>query len=109
VLRISEVTDVEGKTGIIVADDDKLCPVKYADGEIYRWILWNLRPAAADPVRAISPAAARAVSSALRPPVNNRREGGLATRKLTQGSTANLLVDYLICGKPQWKSKLALT
>src|SRR5215472_16570308 len=42
-----EVTDVEGKTGIIVVDDDKLCQVKYADGEIYRWILWNLRPAAA--------------------------------------------------------------
>src|SRR5215472_8381968 len=35
-----EVTDVEGKTGIIVVDDDKLCQVKYADGEIYRWILW---------------------------------------------------------------------
>ena len=42
-----EVTDKEGKTGIIVVDDDKLCQVKYADGQIYRWIFWNLRPAAA--------------------------------------------------------------
>jgi aspartyl protease family protein len=42
-----EVTDEEGKTGIIVVDDDKLCQVKYADGQIYRWIFWNLRPAAA--------------------------------------------------------------
>ena len=42
-----EVTDKEGKTGIIVADDDKLCQVKYADGQIYSWIFWNLRPTAA--------------------------------------------------------------
>ena len=33
-----EVTDKEGKTGVIVADDDKLCQVKYADGQIYSWI-----------------------------------------------------------------------
>jgi len=31
-----EVTDTEGKAGIIVVDDDKLCQVKYADGQIYR-------------------------------------------------------------------------
>jgi aspartyl protease family protein len=42
-----EVTDTEGKTGIIVVDDEKLCQVKYADGQIYRWIFWNLHPAAA--------------------------------------------------------------
>jgi hypothetical protein len=42
-----EVTDKEGKTGIIVADDDKLCQVKYANGQIYNWIFWNLRPTAA--------------------------------------------------------------
>jgi aspartyl protease family protein len=42
-----EVTDKEGKTGVIVADDDKLCQVKYADGQIYSWIFWNLHPAAA--------------------------------------------------------------
>ena len=30
-----EVTDKEGKTGIVIADDDKLCRVKYADGQIY--------------------------------------------------------------------------
>jgi len=42
-----EVTDTEGKTGIIVVDDEKLCQVKYADGQIYRWISWNLHPTSA--------------------------------------------------------------
>jgi aspartyl protease family protein len=42
-----EVTDTEGKTGVIVADDSKRCPVKYADGQIYSWIFWNLHPTAA--------------------------------------------------------------
>ena len=41
-----EVTDKEGKTGIVIADDDKLCRVKYADGQIYSWIFWNLHPVA---------------------------------------------------------------
>lgn len=49
-----EVTDREGKTGVIILDDDKLCQVKYADGQVYSWIFWDLRPAAAaarsDPV-----------------------------------------------------------
>ena len=42
-----QVIDKEGKTGIIVADDNKLCQVKYADGQIYNWIFWNLRPTTA--------------------------------------------------------------
>src|ERR1700730_755949 len=42
-----EVTDKEGKTGVIVSDDSKLCQVKYADGQTYSWIYWNLRPTAA--------------------------------------------------------------
>jgi aspartyl protease family protein len=42
-----EVTDTEGKTGVIVSDDSKLCQVKYPNGQIYSWIFWNLRPAAA--------------------------------------------------------------
>jgi len=41
-----QVIDREGKTGVIVADDSKLCQVKYADGQIYSWIFWNLRPGA---------------------------------------------------------------
>lgn len=40
------VIDKEGKTGVIAADDSKLCQVKYADGQIYGWIFWNLRPIA---------------------------------------------------------------
>ena len=28
-----EVTDKEGKTGVVVSDDGKLCQVKYADGQ----------------------------------------------------------------------------
>jgi clan AA aspartic protease (TIGR02281 family) len=42
-----EVTDGEGRTGIIVADDDKLCQVRYPDGQVYGWIFWDLRPATA--------------------------------------------------------------
>ena len=42
-----QVIDKEGKSGVIVADDSKLCQVKYADGQIYAWIFWNLHPAAA--------------------------------------------------------------
>ena len=42
-----EVIDKEGKTGVIVSDDSKLCQVKYADGQTYSWIYWNLRPTAA--------------------------------------------------------------
>jgi clan AA aspartic protease (TIGR02281 family) len=43
----TEVTDEEGKTGVILADGDKLCQVKYPDGQVYGWIFWDLRPAAA--------------------------------------------------------------
>ncbi len=42
-----EVIDKEGKTGVIVSDDSKSCQVKYADGQTYSWIYWNLRPTAA--------------------------------------------------------------
>src|SRR5260370_30870860 len=39
------VRDREGKTGVIVSDGPSLCQVKYADGQVYGWIFWNLRPA----------------------------------------------------------------
>ena len=42
-----EVIDKEDRTGVIVSDDSKLCQVKYADGQTYSWIYWNLRPTAA--------------------------------------------------------------
>jgi len=40
-----QVIDQEGKSGVIVADSDKLCQVKYPDGQVYSWIFWNLRAA----------------------------------------------------------------
>src|SRR5689334_20797531 len=40
------VIDKEDRTGVIAADGDKLCQVKYADGQVYEWIFWNLRPVA---------------------------------------------------------------
>jgi len=64
------VTDREEKTGVIVSGESKLCQVKYPDGQVYGWIYWNLRPAAASaksaaaavdaklPTAAISPSAA---------------------------------------------------
>ena len=42
-----QVIDKEGRSGVIVADNSKLCQVKYADGQIYDWIFWNLRPTTA--------------------------------------------------------------
>jgi len=42
-----QVVDKEGRSGVVVADDSKLCQVKYADGQIYSWIFWNLRPTTA--------------------------------------------------------------
>ncbi|MBV8133924.1 MAG: TIGR02281 family clan AA aspartic protease [Alphaproteobacteria bacterium] len=41
------VTDQEGKNGVIVSAASNLCQVKYPDGQVYGWIYWNLRPAAA--------------------------------------------------------------
>ncbi len=41
------VTDQEGKNGVIVSAGNNLCQVKYADGQVYGWIYWNLHPAAA--------------------------------------------------------------
>ena len=41
-----QVIDKEGKSGVVVADHSKLCQVKYADGQTYSWIFWNLRPTA---------------------------------------------------------------
>lgn len=42
-----QVIDKEGRSGVIVADDSNLCRVKYADGQTYNWIFWNLRPTTA--------------------------------------------------------------
>jgi len=39
------VTDKDDKTGVIVAEVNKLCQVRYPDGQVYGWIYWNLRPA----------------------------------------------------------------
>jgi aspartyl protease family protein len=41
------VTDQENKTGVVVSAHNHLCQVKYPDGQVYGWIYWNLRPAAA--------------------------------------------------------------
>jgi clan AA aspartic protease (TIGR02281 family) len=43
------VTDREDKTGVIVSTGNNLCQVEYPDGQVYRWIYWNLRPAAPAP------------------------------------------------------------
>lgn len=41
------VTDQENQTGVVVSAGNHLCQVKYPDGQVYGWIYWNLRPAAA--------------------------------------------------------------
>ena len=55
------VVDTEGKTGVIVSDGTSLCQVRYADGQVYGWIFWNLRPAA-------EPAKSPPDNSAVSPP-----------------------------------------
>src|SRR5260370_26381459 len=68
------VMDREGKTGVIVSDGTSLCQVKYADGQVYGWIFWNLRPAgepaksAPDNSAASPPPATAQGLSVLRPP-----------------------------------------
>src|SRR5438309_382954 len=56
------VTDREDKTGVIVSGSNKLCQVEYPDGQVYRWIYWNLRPASA-PAKPGSPTAGAAPSA----------------------------------------------
>lgn len=63
-----EVTDKEGKTGVIVADDSKLCQVKYADGQVYSWIFWNLRPSRGPPQSELATPQATPPSPVGRPP-----------------------------------------
>jgi aspartyl protease family protein len=55
-----QVVDKEGRSGVIVADDSKLCQVKYTDGQIYSWIFWNLRPTGAPAERGLVTPEARA-------------------------------------------------
>jgi aspartyl protease family protein len=55
-----EVTDKEGKTGVIVADDSKLCRVRYPDGQIYSWIYWNLIPSVTSGKSGLTPPGAAA-------------------------------------------------
>jgi aspartyl protease family protein len=67
-----QVVDKEGKTGIIVADDNKLCQVKYADGQIYNWIFWNLRPTTVpDKPASAAPDAATPDLAGRSPPTNS--------------------------------------
>jgi len=40
------VTDREDKTGIVISAVSNLCEVKYPDGQIYRWIYWDLHSTA---------------------------------------------------------------
>ena len=109
------VTDQEGKTGVIIADDDKLCQVKYADGQTYNWIFWNLHPAAdiarsepvipdaASPVRRNPPPASNSSEipavTILRPSSNRTlvyradRLGHVALTAVVNGAPIRFLVD----------------
>jgi aspartyl protease family protein len=104
------VIDKEGKTGVIVANDAKLCQVKYGDGQIYSWIFWNLRPAggsaAATPPDAVPPAATTApsITSAGAPtvlkPASSRtlvyradRRGHFTVTAAINGAPVRLVVD----------------
>jgi len=66
-----QVIDKEGRSGVIVADDSKLCQVKYADGQIYSWVFWNLRPTAAPAQPGLVSPDARVPDPTVTPPSTN--------------------------------------
>jgi aspartyl protease family protein len=66
-----QVIDKEGRSGVIVADDSKLCQVKYSDGQIYDWIFWNLRPTAAPAEPVVVTPDARVPDRTVTPPSPN--------------------------------------
>ncbi|MBV9200024.1 MAG: TIGR02281 family clan AA aspartic protease [Alphaproteobacteria bacterium] len=101
-----QVVDREGKTGIIVADDNKLCQVKYADGQIYNWIFWNLRPTTASdkpaspaPGAATPPTNTPANLTVLRPASSRSlvyradRRGHFSLMAMINGAPLRLVVD----------------
>jgi aspartyl protease family protein len=108
-----QVIDKEGKSGVVVADDSKLCQVKYADGQIYSWIFWNLRPTAApaqprlvtpyarvpDPTGTPPSAEAFAALTVLRPSSNRTlvyradRRGHFTLTATINGAPTRLVVD----------------
>jgi aspartyl protease family protein len=108
-----QVIDKEGKSGVVVADDSKLCQVKYADGQIYSWIFWNLRPTAApaqpglvtpdarvpDPTGTPPSAEAPAALTVLRPSSNRTlvyradRRGHFTLTATINGAPTRLVVD----------------
>jgi aspartyl protease family protein len=63
-----QVVDKEGRSGVIVADDSKLCQVKYADGQVYSWIFWNLRPTGGRAEHGLVTPEARAPDRIVTPP-----------------------------------------
>jgi aspartyl protease family protein len=108
-----QVIDKEGRSGVVVADDSKLCQVKYADGQIYNWIFWNLRPTAApaqpglvtpdarvpDPTRAPPSTSAAQALTVLRPSSNRTlvyrsdRRGHFSLTAAVNGAPIRLVVD----------------
>ncbi|MGA7863238.1 MAG: TIGR02281 family clan AA aspartic protease [Stellaceae bacterium] len=107
------VIDKEGRSGVIVADDNKLCQVKYADGQIYSWIFWNLRPTAGraepglvtpdarvpDSTGTPPPANAPSALTVLRPPSNRTlvyradRRGHFSLTATVNGAPTRFVVD----------------
>ena len=108
-----QVIDKEGRSGVVVADDSKLCQVKYADGQIYNWIFWNLRPTAApahpglvtpdaripDPIGAPPSTNAPAALTVLRPASNRTlvyradRRGHFSLTATVNGAPIRVVVD----------------
>jgi aspartyl protease family protein len=108
-----QVIDQEGRSGVVVADDSRLCQVKYADGQIYSWIFWNLRPTTAltepglvipharvpDPTLGASPTNAPPALTVLRPSSNRTlvyhadRRGHFSLTATVDGAPTRFVVD----------------
>jgi clan AA aspartic protease (TIGR02281 family) len=71
------VTDQENKTGVVVSAGNHLCQVKYPDGQVYGWIYWNLRPAAASAKTESPPLDTKFPSPVAGSPAANSSESGV--------------------------------
>jgi aspartyl protease family protein len=85
------VIDTEGKIGTIVSTGNALCQVRYADGNTYGWIFWNLRAA---PASAGATGGANSPGPTLRPlpPGHAAASGSVRAPTILRPSTTHTLV-----------------
>jgi clan AA aspartic protease (TIGR02281 family) len=104
------VIDQEGKSGVIVSEVGSLCQVKYADGQAYGWIYWNLRPDTAPghptpstpsaETKLSDPAAEPAPANAVQLPTVLRAAPSKHTLEYRAGPLGHVVVTAAVNGAP---------